>query len=113
MPKPKKPKPGPEPAGVTAVGKVIAQTNHLYLSVGAIGHLNDKGKSIFSSHYKGKMVAKPDRPLSSLGAAVLLLLAEHARYSGPAQAKQDIKELKAFVAGLGWTKKPPEDDKDA
>lgn len=105
--------PPPETPGVVDVGKVIAQTNQLYVQIGAIGHLNARGKSIFSSHYKGKLVAKPDRPLSTLGAAVLTLLSEHARYSDPEQAKQDIDALKTWVNGLEWVAHPPQPEEPA
>lgn len=107
-----KKKPGPKPkTQVVETGKLVRKTNRLYLSIKAIGTLDEKGKSIFSVGYSGKIAPPPDR---GLGILILLMdeLQQFISYSSVEAAEKDLKFLKDYVNGFEIT--PPEkEDEDA
>jgi len=96
-------KPGPKPkAPVVETGKEVRKTNRLYLSIKAIGTLDEKGKSIFSVGYSGKIAPPPDR---GLGILILLMdeLKQFISYSSVEAAEKDLKFLKDYVNGFEIT----------
>ena len=96
---------------VVETGKLVRKTNRLYLSIKAIGTLDEKGKSIFSVGYSGKLAPPPDR---GLGILILLMeeLQQFITYSSVEAAEKDLKFLKDYINGFEIT--PPEkEDEDA
>jgi hypothetical protein len=105
-------KPGPKTkVPVVETGKEVRKTNRLYLSIKAIGTLDEKGKSIFSVGYSGKIAPPPDR---GLGILILLMdeLKQFISYSSIEAAEKDLNFLKDYVNGFEITA-PPKDDEDA
>lgn len=90
----------PEPvAGVVDTSTEIKRTNRLYLQLAAIGHCDEKGKSVLALGYKGKIIAKPDRPLGIVQ-AILEEMLPVADYSSREAAEKDIAALKEYINGL-------------
>lgn len=87
---------------VVETGKEVMKTNRLYLSIKAIGTLNEKGKSILSMGYTGKIAPPPDR-----GLEILIQLMEELKpfisYSSIEAAKKDLKSFKDYVNGFEIT----------
>lgn len=84
-------------------GTEIKQTNRLYVAIREIGHCNDKGRSVMSVGLKGKTIAEPNKPLSTVGIALLDMVMELARYTDDEAAKEDIALLKEWVDGIELT----------
>lgn len=85
--------------GVVETGKEVRKTNRLYMSIRQIGTCDEKGKSVFSIGYGGKIIVPPDR-----GLGLLILLAEELTgllsYSSTEAAKKDLEFLKKYVNQL-------------
>ena len=84
-------------------GGVIVKTNQMYLTVHAIGMLNDKGKSVMSVGYN-RVTSPPDRPLV-IAAWLLKEIVSMARYSSRKAATSDLTNFKQYVATLGYAKR--------
>ena len=99
-------------APVVETGKEVRKTNRTYLSIKAIGTLDEKGKSILSVGYGGKIAPPPDRGLEIL---ILLMdeLKQFISYSSIEAAENDLNLLKEYVNGFEITAPSKEDDEDA
>ncbi len=78
----------------------VVRSNRFFLSLKAIGEVDEKGKTILSLGYKGKIIATPDRPLSTAVAKLILHVAEMVQYSDEGQRDADLKALKKFVVDM-------------
>lgn len=89
----------PKIEGIVETGNEVKRTNQVYMSLKTIGHLDEKGKSIFSLGYGGRIVAPPDR---GLGLLIILAdeLARFLDYSSPEAAEKDLEFLKKYVNQL-------------
>lgn len=87
-------------AGVVDTSTEIKRTNMLYLSINQIGHCNEKGKSVFSLGYSGKMIAKPDAPMMGIIARLMEEMLPMMDYSTPEAAAADLKRFKEYVDSL-------------
>ena len=82
----------------------VLRTNRMYISLKAIGEINEKGKSIFSIGYSGKNIAEPDRPLSTAVFSLVAHVANMAKYTSQEEAEADLKEFKKLVKSIKWVK---------
>ena len=82
----------------------IVQTNKLYVSLREIGHCNEKGRSVMSMGYSGKVIAVPDKPLSSLMASLVKEISSFARWSSNEAATSDLAAFKEYVASMEFQK---------
>lgn len=77
-------------------GKVL-RTNKLYVAIREIGQCNEKGKSVFACGYKGKIIAKPDKPLQTLVMPLVNEILKFMQYSDDTIAEEDLKVFKEWV----------------
>jgi hypothetical protein len=93
----------PEPvAGVVDTSTEIKRTNRLYVQLAAIGQCDERDKSVLALGYRGKIIAKPDRPLGIIQAIMQEMLPVM-DYSSREAAEKDIAELKEYINGLRFT----------
>ena len=85
----------------------IARSNVMYITLNEIGELDAKGKRLFAAGYKGKWIAKANKPVSTLIVPVLATLLEHAALGSAENAERELECLKKYVAKLSITKPAP------
>lgn len=81
-------------------GGEVLKTNKLYVGIREIGQCNEKGKSVFSLGYKGKIIAQPDRPLQTLMIPLTQEIMKFMQYSDDELANEDIKVFKEWVNSI-------------
>lgn len=85
----------------------IARSNVMYITLKEVGELDAKGKRCFAAGYTGKMIAKANKPVSTLIVPVLSLLLEHAALGTAENAERELESLKKYVASLVIKKPAP------
>jgi hypothetical protein len=78
----------------------ILKTNRLYIGLREVGQCNEKGKSVMSVGYRGKFIAKPDKPLQTLMMPLMDEIMKFMRYSDDKLAEEDIKAFKDWVNSI-------------
>lgn len=77
----------------------------LFLKIGEVGKLDDKGKLIFAKSYK-RMVAPKDEPLNWIADVIDQVIIPLMGYSSPEAAKADLANFLEWANGIEVT--PPE-----
>jgi hypothetical protein len=78
----------------------IVRGRRVYVEIKSIGECNDKGKSVLSFGFKGKVIAEPDRTLAMLVIPFIGEMLRLARYSDGEAAKADMGALRSYLDGL-------------
>jgi hypothetical protein len=94
-------------------GGRIARSNRFFFSLGQVGEVDEKGKTIFAMTFKGKRVADPDRPLALIVGFIHNCIVTKFAYSSPEECAKDIAILKEYVNGLESHKDDPAAEKTA
>jgi hypothetical protein len=91
------------------VGNEIARSNRMFIKVSQVGELDAKGRTLFSIGFKGRHIAKPDRPLSMMVGIIHEFIVTKFSYSSAEECANDIAILKGYVNNL----LPPENKNGA
>lgn len=81
-------------------GSLIARTNRMFFTIGSVGEVDEKGKTVFAVHFKGKRIAEPDRPLMLMVGFIQHCIVSKFAYSSSEECAKDIAIFKEYAAGL-------------
>jgi hypothetical protein len=85
---------------ITTTASGIMRTNRMFVSLNQIGECDEKGKVIFASTHKGKVIADPGRPVATCILPLVIVLLERAHYVSTDEAAKDLESLKRYVNNL-------------
>jgi hypothetical protein len=81
-------------------GDFVMVSNRLFIKLHSIGMCDGDGRTVFASHFKGKIVADADRPIRTLLLPVMQEVLDYAKYTDRAEFDADLAALKRYVDGL-------------
>lgn len=72
----------------------------MFVQIAAIGECDENGKTIFEMRGSTKIVAEPDKPITTCILPLLMSLLQRSHVEEPELMESELKALKDYVAGL-------------